>query len=286
MSAAIPGASTASASEEEYRRFCEFFHGRTGIQLGIGKRYFVDRRVEERMAATGAATLRGYLLQLRYDDAEGAELQRLINALTINETYFYREEYQLRALSAEIMPELAARHGSAPLRLWSLPCSTGEEPYSLALHLMENWPGLDSVDVEILGSDIDTGVLARARAGLYAARSVQYLPPEVLARHFRREGEDWRIAPALRDAVRFSTLNLNDAAAMRRQRGLHDVIFCRNLLIYFDDSSRRAAAESLYEALRPGGFLCLGHSESMSRISSLFIIRKFRDAMVYQRAPA
>ena len=278
--------SAATAPEEDYRRFCDFFYLRTGIQLGVGKRYFVDRRVAERMEATGIGTLRGYVMKLRHDDAEGAELQELINALTVNETYFYREEYQLRALSAEMMPELAARHGGAPLRVWSLPCSTGEEAYSIALHLLANWPGLAEVDVEVVGCDIDTRVLARARAGLYDARAVQHLPPGLLAAHFTPVGEAWRISEELRDAVRFTAVNLADAAAMRRHRGRYDVIFCRNLLIYFDDVSRRLAAEALYEALRPGGFLCLGHSESMSRISPLFTIRKLRDAIVYQRAPA
>lgn len=279
-------AAAVPVTAEDYARFCDFFYRRTGIQLGAGKRYFVDRRLADRMEATGLPSLRGYLLKLRYDDAEGAELQQLINALTVNETYFYREEYQLRALSAEIMPELAARHAGAPLRIWSLPCSTGEEPYSIALHLTANWTGLETVDVEIVGSDIDTAVLARARAGLYGARAVQHLPPDLLQRHFVRAGEAWRISAALRGAVRFTTANVHDAAAMRRHRGLYDVIFCRNLLIYFDDVSRRMAAEMLYEALRPGGFVCLGHSESMSRMSSLFTVRKLAHAIVHQRPAA
>lgn len=281
-----PEQAASTAPAEDYARFCDFFYRRTGIQLGEGKRYFVDRRVADRMAATGTPSLRGYLLRLRHDDGDGAELQHLINALTVNETYFYREEYQLRALSAEIMPELAALHGGAPLRIWSLPCSTGEEPYSIALHLTANWPGLETVDVEIVGSDIDTTVLARARAGLYDMRAVQHLPKDILQNHFTRVDERWRISSALRGAVRFTTANLHDAAAMRRHRGLYDVIFCRNLLIYFDDVSRRTAAEMLYEALRPGGFVCLGHSESMSRMSSLFTVRKLIDAIVYQRPAA
>lgn len=278
-------AATPAFAEEEYRRFCEFFYRRTGIQFGEGKRYFVDRRLAERVAAAGQPSLRAYLLHLHYDDHAGEEMQHLINAMTVNETYFYREEYQLRALSTEMMPELAARRGAEGLRIWSLPCSTGEEPYSIALHLTENWPGLAAVDVEIVASDIDTSVLARARSGLYGARAVQNLPPEVLQRYFEPAGEDaWRIAALLRRAVRFTPVNLSDAVAMRRHRGLHDVIFCRNLLIYFDDLSRRQAAEAMHEALRPGGFLCLGHSESMSRISSLFTVRKLRDAIVYQKA--
>lgn len=274
----------AGFTSDDVERFQDFFYRRTGIQFGDAKRYFIDRRLQERLAATGAPNLRTYLVALRHGDPEGVEMQHLINAMTVNETYFYREEYQLRALSHELMPALAAARPGHALRIWSLPCSTGEEPYSIALHLIENWPGLSSVDVEITGADIDTRVIAKARRGVYDSRAVQNLPAPVLARHFEAAGEGtWRISAALRQAVAFGTANLSDAASMRPHRGRYDVIFCRNLLIYFDDASRREAAEALYDSLRPGGFLCLGHSESMSRMSSLFTLRKCADAMVHQR---
>ena len=281
----LPADAPASAlPDEDVARFQDFFYRRTGIQFGQAKRYFIDRRLQERIDATGAASLRAYLLALRYEDARGDELQHLINAMTVNETYFYREEYQLRCLSRQLMPELAAARQGQLLRIWSLPCSTGEEPYSIALHLLENWPALATVDVEITGSDIDTRVLARAQLGLYDQRAVQNLPADVLARHFQGAGDGrWRISPALRGAVGFCGVNLSDVESMRGHRGRYDVIFCRNLLIYFDDHSRRQAAEALFDSLRPGGFVCLGHSESMSRMSSLFTVRKFADAIVYQR---
>jgi chemotaxis protein methyltransferase CheR len=282
-----PALPASGFAEEEIARFQDFFYRRTGIQFGAAKRYFVDRRLQERITATGAADLRAYLFALRHDDPDGAEFQHLVNAMTVNETYFFREEYQLRALSRELMPALAAGRPGERLRIWSLPCSTGEEPYSIALHLIENWPGLQTVEVEITGSDIDTRVLAQARRGVFDARSVQNLPGAVLQRHFERMSEGrWRISEALRGAVSFSTANLSDPGSMRAHRGRYDVIFCRNLLIYFDDASRREAAEALYDSLRPGGFLCLGHSESMSRMSSLFTVRKCVDAMVHQRPHA
>ncbi|WP_431305640.1 CheR family methyltransferase [Sediminicoccus sp. BL-A-41-H5] len=269
---------------EDVARFQEFFYRRTGIQFGQAKRYFLDRRLQERIEATGSPSLRAYLLALRFEDANGAEFQQLINAMTVNETYFYREEYQFRCLSRELMPTLAKLRPGERLRIWSLPCSTGEEAYSIALHLSENWPDLETIEVEITGSDIDTRVLAEARQGVYDARAVQNLPAPVLERHFEASSPGkWRISRAMREALAFSTVNLADAAAMRAHRGRYDVIFCRNLLIYFDDPSRRQAAETLYDSLRPGGFLCLGHSESMSRMSALFTVRKCADAIVYQR---
>jgi chemotaxis protein methyltransferase CheR len=274
--------------ETELLRFQDFFYRKTGIQFGPNKRYFVDRRLTERMTATCAGSLNAYLLHLQYEDAAGQELQRLINVMTVNETYFYREEYQFRCLVASILPELAAGRAPQdrrPMRLWSLPCSTGEEPYSLAIQLLENWPDVDRYDVQIVASDIDTRVIGQARAGIYEDRSLQYLPASVKARYFAKTHDGrWRIADDLRASVDFGTVNLSDPDDMRAHKGSFDVIFCRNLLIYFDEVSSRRAAEAIFDSLRPGGFVCLGHSESMSRISSLFTIRKFPDAIVYQRS--
>jgi len=273
--------------EEEFQRFQEFFYSRTGIVFGTAKRYFVDRRLIDRMVATGSASLRTYVAHLKYHAGGAAELQHLINAMTVNETYFYREEYQFHCLVNSILPEIVARRApndTRPLRLWSLPCSTGEEPYSMAISLLQNWREVDQYNVEIVASDIDTHVLASARAGLYDDRSVQYLSPAIRTRYFTRPTEGrWQLRDDVRGSVDFVPVNLSDRLDMRRQTEAFDVIFCRNLLIYFDDISRRQAADALFDALRPGGFLCLGHSESMSRISSLFIVRKFPDAIVYQK---
>jgi chemotaxis protein methyltransferase CheR len=278
----------SAISEEEFQRFQDFFYRKTGIVFGAPKRYFVDRRLVDRIAATGSNGMRAYLMLLKYDDLAGVELQHLINAMTVNETYFYREEYQFRCLYNSILPEiLGSRRASEPrrIRLWSLPCSTGEEPYSLAIQLLENWRDVDRHDVEIVASDIDTRVIAQARAGLYDDRSVQHLPAAVKARYFSQTQDGrWQIMNDLRNSVDFASVNLSDRLDMRRHQAAFDVIFCRNLLIYFDDVSRREAAEALFDALRPGGFVCLGHSESMSRISSLFTVRKFPDGIVYQKA--
>lgn len=277
----------ATLNDEDVKRFHEFFYRKTGIVFGAAKGYFVDRRLSDRIAATGNPSLRAYMLHLKYDDNGGDELQHLINAMTVNETYFYREEYQFRCLVTAILPEIVAsrqRRQSEPIRLWSLPCSTGEEPYSLAIQLLENWRDVDRYMLEIVASDIDTRVLAHARAGLYEDRSVQYLPASVKSRYFNHTEEGkWQVIDDLRASVDFVPVNLNDRLAMRHHKNAFDVIFCRNLLIYFDDISRRQAAEALFDSLRPGGFVCLGHSESMSRMSSLFTVRKFSDGIVYQK---
>jgi chemotaxis protein methyltransferase CheR len=267
---------------EELRKLCEFLYRRTGMSFDEAKRYYVQRRVTERMAATGESTFSGYFARLRVN-ARG-EVEQLINAFTVNETYFFREDHQLRCLSRDILPERswAKRPGEA-LRIWSVPCATGEEPYSIAVWLLENWPDVDAYDVEIVGSDIDTRVLEAAQAGVFGRRALMRLSPDLVDRYFSPVGPElWRILDDLRDSVRFTTVNLIEPASTGAH-GRFDVIFCRNVLIYFDDASRRLAAENLYDALLPGGYICLGHTESMSRISPLFEVRRHTDAIVYQR---
>jgi chemotaxis protein methyltransferase CheR len=269
-------------TEEEFARLSEFLYRRTGMIFGEPKRYYVQRRVDDRMAATGASSFASYFARLR-SDLQG-EVEQFINAFTVNETYFNREDHQLSCLTADLLPErLLRRRRSDTVRLWSVPCSTGEEPYSVALWLLERWAEVDRYEVEIVGSDIDTRALQAAQAGIYGKRALMRLSPDLVARYFVQLDEDrWQILDDLRESVRFAPANLVDPEETRAF-GQFDVIFCRNVLIYFDDTSRRLAAENLYENLAPGGFICLGHTESMSRISPLFEVRRFADAIVYQR---
>lgn len=272
----------APVSEEEFRKVCEFLYRRTGMLFTEAKRYYVQRRISDRMDFLRISSFPTYFAYLR-GDVEG-EIEKFINAFTVNETYFYREEHQLRCLTSDLLPErvLAKRPGEA-VRIWSVPCATGEEPYSIAIWLLENWPEVDVHDIEIVGSDIDTQCVTAARHGEFGARALMRLTPRLVEKYFAPiEGERWRIVPDLRESVEFTSVNLVDPAETRRH-GTFDVIFCRNVLIYFDDASRRVAAENLFDNLAPGGFICLGHTESMSRVSSLFEVRRFTDAIVYQR---
>ena len=173
-------------------------------------------------------------------------------------------------------------HG-ARIRIWSLPCSTGEEPYSIALYLLENWPEIEDYEVELLASDIDTAALAAARTGIYTARALHRLPRDVVQRYFSKlDADRFRLSNTIRQAVNFSQVNASDPHAMQPFAEI-DVIFCRNMLIYFDDRSRQGTVDAFYESLCEGGFVCVGHSESMSRISSLFRVRRFPQGVVYQK---
>ncbi len=204
--------------------------------------------------------------------------------MTVNETYFFREDYQLKALVEGILPDLAARRPAAKsIRIWSVPCSSGEEPYSLAIYILEHWADADRYNIEILASDIDLNILAEAAAGVYGERSLQRLSVELTRKYFTsvKRGE-YRISEDLRGSVDFFRGNVMDPQFMRNFREI-DVIFCRNMLIYFDDTSRREAIEAMYDCMAPGAYICLGHSESMSRISSLFRPRRFGDLIIYQK---
>jgi chemotaxis protein methyltransferase CheR len=246
------------------------------------KRYYVERRIAERMAATSSVSFADYFVLLRSEIRD--EVEHLINAFTVNETYFYREDHQLECLTRDLLRErVGSMKPGGGIRIWSAPCSTGEEPYSIAIWLLENWSEVDSFDIEIVGSDIDTRVLEAAKAGIFGRRALMRLSPQLVAKYFNQLDEErWLILDDLRQSVRFSRVNIVETRETRPQ-GQFDVIFCRNVLIYFDDESRRVAAENLYDNLLPGGYICLGHTESMSRISPLFEVCRYADAIVYRK---
>jgi chemotaxis protein methyltransferase CheR len=276
------GPEAAPVSQEDVRRLCDFLYRRTGMLFADSKRYYIDRRLAERIAATRSGSFNAYFALLR--SGSEREVEHLVNAFTVNETYFNREDHQLRCLTSNLLDDaIRDKRPGEPIRIWSVPCSTGEEPYSIAIWLMENWSQVDRYDIEIVGSDIDTRALQAAAEGVYGERALMRLSRDVVGRYFERLDEhNYRIDPGLRDSIRFTRANLVDGEDMTGYRDF-DVIFCRNVLIYFDDASRRVAAESLYDCLRPGGYICLGHSETMSRISPLFQVRRFPDAIVYQK---
>lgn len=269
-------------TDDDFKRFREMFYRKTGIWFEESRRYFVDKRLQDRIKLGEHRDFRSWFTKMRFQ-ASGEEFQDLVNAMTVNETYFFREDYQLECLVESALPEVLSRKPEGEsLRIWSIPCSTGEEPFSIVLWLIENWPSLANVDVELVGSDIDTDVLDACRKGRYGERSVSRIPLAVRERYFDQDGPEWVLKADYRDAVEFRQVNLSDPSSTMPFRGF-DVVFCRNLLIYFDDASRRAAANVFFHALRPGGFIFLGHTESMARISPLFGVRRFPKAIIYQK---
>ncbi len=270
---------------DQFVRVSEWVYRRTGIRFGPNKRYFVDKRVQACVRQHGG-NFEAWFTSVRAG-ACTVSSQRLINELTVNETYFLREDRQFDALVDSVLPRIRTDRRNtgdpASIRILSLPCATGEEPYSIGIELLERWPDIAEVDVEIVGADIDTRVLEQARRGEYGERSLQRVPPAVRSRWFERTGPElFRIKPELRDAIEFSLANICESDAMRSFRDF-DVVFCRNLLIYFDELSTRRAIENLFGVLRPGGYLFLGLSESMSRASSILEPVRLAEGIVYRR---
>ncbi|MCE7798163.1 protein-glutamate O-methyltransferase CheR [Sphingobium sufflavum] len=269
-------------TSEDIARVGELLYRWTGMIFGESKRYYIERRIAERMKRSGHTNIKAYLGFL---GSHTAEREALINAFTINETYFYREDHQFAALARDILPDVIRTKRPGDLvRIWSMPCSTGEEAYSIAIWLLENWPLVDAYNVEIVGSDIDTAALNKAVQGHFTERSLARLPDAVRESYFEMQrGHHRRIIQDLRESVRFTPANIIDPMTMTGL-GTFDVILCRNLLIYFDDAARLQAANNLYERLNPGGYICLGHSESMGRISDRFTLARLADAIVYRKA--
>lgn len=266
---------------EQHRRLRDFIYQKTGIYFADSKLYFVERRLLDRMQHAGITEFADYYTLLRFETS-GTELQGFIEALTVNETYFFREFNQLKCFGEEILPEIA---GPNPQKMmfWSAGCSTGEEAYTLAIILSEMLSPEMLSRCRILATDIDNKVLAFARRGIYGERSIKHLPKPYLQRYFDQVGNEYRVSDQLRRLIDFQRLNLVDSKSMR-QVPEASAIFCRNVLIYFDDISRRQVALDFYETLQEGGYIFLGHSESMSRITSMFQLRKMQHAIVYQKA--
>ncbi|MEO0819508.1 MAG: protein-glutamate O-methyltransferase CheR [Pseudomonadota bacterium] len=279
-----PADPCTEVTESDLARFAEFFHKRTGITFPPHRSALVRKRLGDCIVEYGAASFRDLFLRLRTRPG-GPEMQSVINALTVNETFFYREAHQFDQLVKHALPQVTARRpANRPVRILSMPCSTGEEPYSIAIYLLENWPDVDRFDVEIIGTDIDTDAITKARQARYGSRSVSRLPQSALKRYFRLSSgaAGYQLVPGVADAVQLAPSNLLDREIARQFKAI-DVVFCRNLLIYFDDSARSVAMNNLYDCLRPGGYIFVGHSESISRMTSLFEPQRVGEHMLHRK---
>jgi len=274
-------------SFSEFVKFRDLIYNRTGLHFEEKKIYLVKKRIGKRMQALGISKAIDYLRFLLYTDTEEHnEFHRLINLLTTNETYFFREFEQLQAFAEHCLPEVCSakeRLHQYDLTLWSAGCSTGEEPYTLAIILREMLEKPAVWNMEIVGTDIDTEVLKKAKLGIYQERSLKDVPVKYFDKYFVQKNGGYHISLQARRHVSFRATNLYNELEMDCMRQC-DFIFCRNVLIYFDDESRRKIVSKFHEKLNPGGYIFLGHSESLNRISSAFAIRRKGGFIVYQKA--
>ena len=270
--------------DEEFLLLRDLIHSHCGLYFNEDNRYLLEKRLAGRLQALHLPTFRDYFYYLRYDRGQEQEMSNIMDLLTTNETYFFREAFQLKAFSEEIVPELVAakiRQGDRTLRIWSAGCSSGEEPYTIAMLLLET-PALRGWRLEIVGTDISQRVLQLARKGLYNGSSFRASEGRTIGRFFRQEENGHQICDEVRGLVSFSQLNLFDQTRLALL-GKMDVIFCRNVIIYFDLDAKKRVIDSFSKTLVPGGFLLLGHSESLMNITTQFTLRHFVNDMVYQK---
>jgi chemotaxis protein methyltransferase CheR len=259
-------ATSGGLSERDFKRLAGLIEQHTGIRMPIGKRTMAEGRLRKRVRALGLADCRAYCELLFEQGGLGDELVNLINVVTTNKTDFFREPDHFDFLARHAVPRLIERErrGNRTLKLWSAASSIGAEAYTLAMVLSEMAPRYRGLRFGVLGTDISTDVLVQATRAIYPSEMVEPVPEAMQSRYLMRsrdpERREVRIVPELRRLVRFRQLNLMDAT-YPVDRDV-DVIFCRNILIYFDKATQKAVLDRLFDHLRPGGYLFLGHSES------------------------
>lgn len=258
-------------SPEAFKQLRSLIYEKCGIYFQDNKAYLIESRMEQRVKGKGYKSFDDYVMALRYGADD--ELTYLFNAITINETSFFRDREQLEVICNGMLHgliEAKKRKGIKRLKIWSAACSSGEEPYTMAIYLLEKHALLAGWDIEIVGSDISEAVLAAARKGVYGSYAVKNTPEHYIMKYFSSNGDGTHhVKPEVKQLVRFANLNLYDSQRLKLMREM-DIILCRNVLIYFDDNSKRKVLSNLYDCLNPGGYLAIGRSESLHNLTRAF----------------
>ena len=268
--------------DDVFRQLRDQIYKRTGMFFSDSSKYLIQKRLSPRAKELNFDTFQKYFYFLQYDPRAEAEFDQIYDLVTTNETYFFREPAQLSAFTEEIVPELLAKRPVKKVRIWSAGCSSGEEPYSIAM-LLQEAGYFNRASFEIFASDLNQTVLAKARRGIYRENAFRATPPEMRDRYFTREADGaWRISDEIRNRISFGRLNIYDDSRVSLL-GYLDVIFCRNVIIYFDDASKKSVVSGFYNRLIEGGYLMLGHSESLISLSTQFKLKHLKNDMVYQK---
>lgn len=271
-------------SDDEFLLLRDCIYAHCGIYFDQDSKYILEKRLSHRLADLNIPTFYDYYHLLKYNRNKEQELMDIMDVLTTNETYFFREVFQLKAFTNEIIPELIKSKtalGNRSLRIWSAGCSTGEEPYTIAM-LLSTIPELAGWKIEIIGTDISQKVLQQARRAVYGKSSFRATEEGDVRRFFCKQDDGYKVNDSIREMVTISHLNLFDTNRLT-MLGKVDLVFCRNVIIYFDQAAKKRVIESFHSALYDGGFLLLGHSESLMNITTSFTLRHFKNDMIYQK---
>jgi len=268
--------------DDIFRQLRDELYRRTGMFFADSSKYLLQKRLSPRALQLNFDSFQKYFYFLQYDPRSEAEYDQIFDLVTTNETYFFREPAQLTAFSEEIVPDLLSKKPVKKLRIWSAGCASGEEPYSIAILLQESgW--FKNATIEIFGSDLNQSVLARARRGSYRENSFRATSQILREKYFKHQPDgSWQISDEIRNRVSFGRMNIYDPTRVSLL-GYLDVVFCRNVIIYFDDASKRTVINNFHHRLVDGGYLLLGHSESLISLSTQFKLKHLKNDMVYQK---
>lgn len=273
-------------SDEEFIQLRDFIYQQCGIFIAENRKYLVENRLSNRIKDLNLKSYSEYYNFLRFDAGRREELNKLFEVVTTNETSFFRNPPQLKVFQDYVLAEVIAacrQSGRKRIRIWSAGCSTGEEPYTLAIILHEVLKGeLPSWDIKITANDLSEAVLTAARRGVYNEYALRTTPPEIIRTYFTKEGTTYKINPSLKRLVSFGQINLSDREQLRRVEK-SQIVFCRNVIIYFDDEMKRKVIGAFYDNLEPNGMLLIGHSESLHNISRAFKPEHHTGTIVYRK---
>ncbi len=286
FSSAITLRKDKGISDEEFVQLRDFIYQQFGIFIAENRKYLIENRLAGRLKELNLKSYGDYYHFLRFDPSRRDELTRLAEVVTTNETSFFRNPPQLKIFQEKVLRKVleeARKKGQKRLRIWSAGCSTGEEPYTLGIILHEELKmELAAWDIKITANDLSEAVLAAARRGIYSDYALRTTPPEMISKYFTKEENVYRITPRVKQLVNFGQINLNDRLALKRVER-SQIVFCRNVIIYFDDDMKKRVISSFYDNLLPGGYLLIGHSESLHNISRTFKPEHHPGAIVYAK---
>lgn len=251
----------------------DFIYAQCGIFIPDNRKYLLENRLGNRLKALNLKSFAEYLSFLKYDSGRRQELSRLFEVVTTNETSFYRNPPQLNVFEKIILPKILEKKrlaGNKQVHIWSAGCSTGEEPYTLAIILFETLKAeLPLWNIRITANDLSEAVLGVARRGVYSDYSLRTTPKNIIEKYFVQEASRFKVRHDLKSLITFGQINLNDRVQVKMVPR-SDVVFCRNVIIYFDDPMKKRVVSAFYDNLVPSGALFIGHSESLHHISRTF----------------
>lgn len=272
-------------TDSEFENLRDFIYAQCGIFIADNRKYLLENRLGNRLKKLNLKNFDEYYNFLRFDGSKVREMKKLFEVITTNETSFYRNPPQLRVFQDQILSEVLAdcRKNGKKLRIWSAGCSTGEEPYTISMILHELLKAdVASWDIRITANDLSERVLESARKGVYNDYTLRTTPKEVAQRYFDMDNGTNTIRPEVKKLVSFGQINLKDKVQIKRiERS--QIVFCRNVIIYFDDEMKKQVINSYYDNLLPGGYLIIGHSESLHNITRAFKPIHYPGAIIYKK---